>query len=150
MRVLVDTNLFIAYLLKPHGDSFITLLFSAISAGEVTLLTPEMLLEEIERVAKHKPNLTKLISEERLEQFLRQLRLLGEAIPPITEPIPPIVRDVKDDYLIAYAVVGRADYLVSGDKDLLVLNAVASVSIVNSGQFRQILDAQRIRNSHAN
>ena len=150
MRVLVDTNLFIAYLLKPHGDSFIAVLFRAISAGEVTLLLPEMLLEEIERVAKHKPNLARLISGERLEQFLEQLRLLGEEIPPITDPIPPIVRDVKDDYLIAYAVVGRADYLISGDNDLLVLGAVGSVSIVNSGQFRQILSGQRARNGHAN
>jgi putative PIN family toxin of toxin-antitoxin system len=139
MRVLVDTNLFIAYLLKPREDSFVVLLLDGVVSGQITLLLPAELLQEIERTTKRKPYLLKVITEERLHRFLALLQSLCEEIPLITEAIPPITRDAKDDYLLAYAVIGRADYLVSGDKDLLVLQTAASVAIVNSGDFRRLL-----------
>ncbi len=139
MRVLVDANLFIAYLLKPRADSFISLLLAAVVSGQITLLMPEALLSEIEQTITRKPNLISIIGVERLHRFLTLLQSLCEEIPLIREPIPPITRDPKDDYLIAYAVVGQADYLVSGDKDLLELQTAVPVTILNSAQFRQLL-----------
>lgn len=139
MRVLVDTNLFIAYLLKPRTDSFISILLDAVAEGTVVLLFPEALLDEIGHTIRRKPHLIQRITEARLTRFLLLLQSVGEQIPLITEKIPPITRDPKDDYLIAYAVVGQADYLISGDKDLLVLEKVGAVTIIHSGQFRQIL-----------
>lgn len=139
MRVLVDANLFIAYLLKPRDDSFVTLLLNAVVAGQVTLLMPAALLDEIEQTIKRKPHLLPIITEAQLHRFLTLLQSLCEEIPLIREPIPPITRDPKDDYLIAYAVVGQADYLVSGDKDLLELQTAVPVTILNSTQFRQLL-----------
>ena len=49
--------------------------------------------------------------------------------------MPSVTRDRKDDYLLAYAVVGRADYLVTGDRDLLVLGEVEGVRIVSPAGF---------------
>jgi predicted nucleic acid-binding protein len=43
--------------------------------------------------------------------------------------------------LLAYAVVGEADYLVTGDDDLLVLGEVAGVKIVTPRQFLTVLDS---------
>ncbi len=139
MRVLVDTSSFIAYLLKPREDSFVTLLLNEVVAGKVTLLMPAALLHEIEETIKRKPHLLHVITAAQLHRFLVLLQSLCEEIPLITSAIPPITRDVKDDYLIAYAVVGRADYLVSGDKDLLELQTAVPVTILNSEQFRQLL-----------
>ena len=34
--------------------------------------------------------------------------------------VPRVVRDVDDDHVVACAVTARADYLVTGDRDLLV------------------------------
>ncbi len=150
MRVLVDVNLYIAYLLKPHEDSFIMFLLEAVWEEQVTLLVPEMMLQELEETVRNKPRLLNVISEERLARLLSLLRLFGEKIPLITEDIPPVTRDPKDDYLVAYAVIGQVDYLISGDNDLLVLRKVGSVSIVASGQFRQILRAYKAKNGHAN
>lgn len=53
--------------------------------------------------------------------------------------IPRITRDLKDDYLLAYAVVGEADYLVTGDKDLLVLEKIGEVAIVSPADFAKLL-----------
>lgn len=139
MRVLVDTNLYIAYLLKPMDDSFMSLVLDATGEGTVTLLMPAALLDEITHTIGRKPHLNQRISETQLENFLRLLQSICEEIPLITETIPRLTRDEKDDCLIAYAVIGQADYLVSGDKDLLVLGQVQRVGIVNSEQFRQIL-----------
>lgn len=139
MRVLVDTNLYIAYLLKPHPDHFVSLLLEAAESGHITLLAPEALLTEIGQTVKRKPHLLELVTVAWLDRFLSLLEAICEAIPRLEEPIPPITRDPKDDYLLAYAIVGQADYLVSGDKDLLDLPPLPQVQIVNSAQFRQIL-----------
>jgi putative PIN family toxin of toxin-antitoxin system len=139
MRVLVDTNLFIAYLLKPRPDSFIPLLLNAVAEGTVTLLLPEALLDKVGHTIRRKPHLLLRITEAKLTRFLQLLQSVAELGPLITEQIPAITRDPKDDYLIAYAVVGQADYLISGDKDLLVLEQLGAVTIVHSGQFREIL-----------
>jgi predicted nucleic acid-binding protein len=88
------------------------------------------------------PYLIEIISQERLPRFLLLLQSLCEEIPLITAAIPPITRDPKDDYLIAYAVIGQADHLVSGDKDLLILQTPGSVAILNPAQFRQMLSKQ--------
>ena len=139
MRVLIDTNLFIAYLLKPRDDSFVNVLLDAVVAGQVTLLMPAALLDEIERTVLRKARLRAKITAEQLHRFLVLLQALSEEVPLIAEAIPPITRDPDDDFLIAYAVVGRADYLVSGDRDLLVLATAGAVTIVDSARLRQIL-----------
>jgi putative PIN family toxin of toxin-antitoxin system len=139
MRVLADTNIFISYLLSPRKDSFVTLLLEKIAEGKVTLLLPEALLSEIDKTIRRKPKLLEVITETVLESFLTLLQAISEEIPLITQEIPTVTRDPKDDYLIAYAVIGKADYLISVDKDLLVLGEVEGVKMVHSGEFRQVL-----------
>ena len=69
--------------------------------------------------------------------------MIAELIPPISSGgssktvLPVVTRDAKDDYLLAYALVGQADYLVTGDEDLLVLQEIEGLKIVNPTQFRE-------------
>ncbi len=44
-------------------------------------------------------------------------------------------RDPKDDKLLELAVSGKADFLVTGDKDLLVLNPFRGVEIITPREF---------------
>ena len=55
------------------------------------------------------------------------------------ETIPRICRDPDDDRLIACAVVGEADVIVSGDNDLLALERVGDIPILTAAQFLEIL-----------
>lgn len=139
MRVLADTNLFIAYLLNPSEQHFITLLLEAVSEGKVTLLMPEALLSEISLTVQRKPHLLQRITASQLTQFLAGLQSICEEIPMIRESIPAVTRDPKDDYLLAYAFVGQAEYLITGDKDLLELPAIPHLVTTTSAQFREIL-----------
>lgn len=139
MRVFVDTSIFISYLLSQKKDSFVPLLLNKIVEGEITLLVSRELLEEIEATVQRKPKLLQTITQQRLTGFIQLLQAISEEIPLIRDAIPQITRDPNDDFLIAYAVLGQADYLISGDKDLLVLGAVHGVQIVGSGEFRNLI-----------
>ena len=63
-------------------------------------------------------------------------------LPPIEEEIPQVTRDKKDDYLLAYASVAEADYLVSEDDDLLVIKQIEKLKIVSPLKFSEILKNQ--------
>lgn len=139
MRVLADTNLFISYLLS-RGDnaSAIQTFFSALAEGQFTLIVPEALLREILDVVTRKPYLQKAISTDQVVRLINLIEAISISIPEIEESIPRICRDPKDDYLSAYALIGDADYLVTGDRDLLSLENIGTVTIVSPSDFAAI------------
>jgi uncharacterized protein len=132
-RILLDTNILISYLLNPHADRPVTQVVEAGALGAFVLLLPEALLEEMGARIVSKPYLSARIEPREVAQFTAILRSVAETIARIEEPIPAVTRDPKDDYLLAYAVVGRADYLLTGDEDLLVLQHVQGVVICSLG-----------------
>ena len=140
MRVLLDTNIFISYLLQPEGESSIHLVLEAALLGKFNLLLPEEVLEELQRKILSKKYLAERITPENAEKLVSILRQISGVIPRIELEIPALTRDPKDDYLLAHAVVGEADYLVTGDDDLLVLKEVEGVKIVKASQFWEIME----------
>ena len=142
MRALLDPNVLISYLLVPLGNSPVNVTVDAALAGTYTLLLPEEVLEEVLRVAANKPYLARRIAPESVEVLLRALVEAAEVVPALEEEIPAIGRDRKDDYLLAYAAVGQADFLVSGDNDLLSLVEIAGIRIVSPAEFVGTLAAQ--------
>ena len=139
MRVLIDTNILISYLLTPEKAGPIQDIIERAFLGEFTLLVPADLLEELASRVTGKKYLVGRITKEDLEELSTLLKAISELIPKIKTPIPAVTRDPKDDYLLAYAVVGRADYLVTGDRDLLTLNGVEQPKIVKAREFVSLL-----------
>ena len=135
MRLLLDANILISYLLHSGADSPITRIVESCVLGKVTLLLPEALLAELTESVANKPYLRARIQTEEFARLATILRRIGETIPRIESPIPAVTRDPKDDYLLAYAVVGEADYLITGDNDLLVLQQVVGVTICRPRDF---------------
>lgn len=144
MRVLLDANLLLSFLLHPTRDSAAVCLVRAAFEGRFTLLVPKKLLDEIEAQGSGKAYLAARIPATALNGLVELVRGTAEFVPTIGEPIPAITRDPKDDYLVAYAVLGRADYLVTGDLDLLTLGDVEGVKIFTPRAFLEFLGrAQR-------
>lgn len=135
MRLLLDTNILVSYLLHADADSPITRIVDACVLGQATLLLPEALFEELTDRLANKPYLRVRIQPEEFAHLVTILHSIGEIIPRIEDPIPAVTRDPKDDYLLAYAVVGQADYLITGDRDLLVLQKVVGVTICAPRDF---------------
>lgn len=139
MRALLDSNIFVSYLLTPHQPGSIHAIFEAFQRGKFTLVLPEAVMDELTEVISNRPQLSGRIKPEQWDLFRRLLQFSAEILPAIEQTIPAIGRDVKVDYLLAYAVVGTAAYLVTGDKDLLVLQKVAGVTIVTPVRFAELL-----------
>jgi len=132
---MLDANVLISYLLTADQQSPVVEIVEAVARGELMLLFPAELLDELARRVPSKPYLAGRIATEDLMQLTSLLSELSEPIPTLTEPIPPLTRDPKDDYLIAYAVVCEADYLVTGDADLLALHQIGDLRIVSPREF---------------
>jgi putative PIN family toxin of toxin-antitoxin system len=139
MRVLLDTNILISYLLRSRADSAPVVILEAAFSGAYTLLIPGETVSELRRAVRTKRFLVARITEGDLDALVTLLNRVGEEIPEIREEIPAVGRDRKDDYLIAYAAVGRADYLVTGDDDLLSLGGFPGFEVVSPTRFLELL-----------
>lgn len=120
LRVLVDTNLWISYLLPSStNERTVDRLVDLVVEGEVTLIVPVDVIHEIRETVLNKPRLSRRISPEDLQVLIEVLEAVGEVARELPGPIPPVTRDPKDDYLLAHAVLEDVDILISGDYDLL-------------------------------
>lgn len=143
MRVLFDTNIFISYLLSADKENIIQSIIEAGFSGDYTLLLPAEVLDELGKKLTEKKYLAEHISTHLANEFVNALSTVARVISTITESIPEVSRDKKDDYLLAYAVVGKADYLVTGDNDLQVLKEVEGVKIVSPAEFLHKLKTEK-------
>ena len=139
MRVLIDTNIFISYLLDPKKDEKLQYIVEAVFEGKYTLILPEAVFDELKQKLLIKPFLVQHIPKSASEKLITALSLVVELISPIPESIPEVGTDRKDDYLFAYGAVGEADYLVTGDKKLQKLQRVGELKIVSPAEFFEIL-----------
>lgn len=101
---------------------------------------PHEVIAELDRKLSEKKYLASRITKEEAQEFTELLTMIAEEIPAITEEIPRVSSDKKDDYLLAYALVGKADYLVSGDEILQKINEVENITIVSPAEFLIILN----------
>ena len=62
----------------------------------------------------------------------------------VTTPLQQWCRDIKDNYLLALSKDSNADYLITGDKDLLDLNKFENTEIVTLPQFIEIINQQSL------
>jgi putative PIN family toxin of toxin-antitoxin system len=137
MRAVVDTNVLVRALIKPHGTVGPVLL--RLRHGEYTLLYAGSLLEELVDVL-NRPRIREKyrLTELDIQTVVSLILLRGEAVVPEERIIA--CRDPKDDKFLEVAVAGKADVIVSGDQDLLVLHPFAGIPIVPPAAFLQMLD----------
>ncbi len=126
MRVCLDTNVLVAAVATRGLAADVVRLVLA----EHDLLVPEVILNELQRVLAAKFKLPRARLTE-LDAFLRE----HEVVPKPPRPLEIPVRDRADAWVLASAVAGQADVLVTGDKDLLVLGARAPLSILDPRGF---------------
>lgn len=128
IRVVVDTNLWISFLIGKKLDCLLDLL----NNPWFELVSSPMLNEEIVRVAS-RPKFRKYFPEqdvERLTQWMDSHFCMFEI-----KDITPRCRDPKDDFLLELAVQAHAIYLVSGDDDLLEIGQIGDCKIMTVAQF---------------
>jgi putative PIN family toxin of toxin-antitoxin system len=140
LRVVVDTNVLVSGLINPHGLP--RQLLDVWAAERLELLTSAELIDEAVRVLHRSRIRSKYgVTSERISDLQTRLERTATSVTPTT-PVPLFSRDPKDDTFLAVALAGTADYLVTGDDDLLVLNgdpALTTLQIVTVRDFLAVL-----------
>jgi putative PIN family toxin of toxin-antitoxin system len=130
MRAVIDTNVLLAALLV--CDTPPDLIYVAWEAGRFTLIGCEEQIAELRQSAR-KPSLVGRILGHELGRLINNLRHTQ-----MIETLPEVDRspDPFDNYLLALAEAGNADFLVTGDKSgLLTLQTHARARIVTPRSF---------------
>lgn len=128
IRVVVDTNLWISLLIGGKlGD-----LLEVLIDPKLELISTEILRAEIVNVTQ-RPKFRKYFPAEKVQMLTEWMDQVMTTV--TLDRITPRCRDPKDDYLLELAVQSHAIYLVSGDKDLLVLQQVEGCRIMTYSQF---------------
>ena len=116
MRVLIDTNVFLAAILCPNGVAAEAYRLAFCDGNSV--LVCDYVIEELKRVV-HRKSSGKYDSQ--LTTFISGLMLAADAVLVPEEPVEGEVelRDPNDQPILRGALVSEADIILSGDKDLL-------------------------------
>lgn len=134
MRVVLDTNVLLAAFLT-HG----------VCAGlyeecllQADLVTSEHILRELADRLVVKGRFPKADAQ----AVIRAVRKDAE----LTMPAPlaeRVARDPDDDWVLATAVAGKADVIVTGDRDLLALKRYEGIPIVTPRRFLELLQQEQ-------
>jgi hypothetical protein len=131
MRVVLDTNILVSALIVPTGNP--AAIYNVWEQGRFTLLTCTEHLDEV-RATLQKPRVADLIKPYRAGRLVNQIKKLAEEVGQL--PLLKRSPDPGDNYLLALAEAGQADYLVTGDKSgLLVLARHKTARIITTRDF---------------
>lgn len=140
-RVVVDTNLLISATISSRGIP--NKLVRAWQKNKFFLLISPRLIRELEEVSGRDKFGKYHVFLSEMEELVVDIKSSAELIESISEEYLSIhSRDPKDDHLIAASLVGNADYLVTGDEDLLILDgnpALGKLKIISARNFLKIL-----------
>ena len=135
LRVVLDTNLLVSYLLT-QGNT-ISRIITHWADGDIEVVVSPAIMEELAGVVR-RPRLSRPMAGD--PQILIDL-LSSEALHTKGDvAFPGASRDPKDDKFLACAIEGAADYIVTGDADLLSLGTFRTVRIVRPAEFVQLFN----------
>jgi uncharacterized protein len=134
MRVVLDTNILVSALIAPAG--YPAAIYNAWESDRFTLLTCAEHIAEV-RATLRKPSVAPLIEPYKgAGRLINQIKKLAANI--VNLPQVRRAADPDDDFLLALAEAGAADYLVTGDKSgLLTLKKHKRTQIITARQFAE-------------
>jgi len=128
-RFVLDNNILVSALLIKNSPPF--RIIRKIEEQGIILYSEPTLLE-LNRVLSRK-KFDKYFTLEEKQEFILKLIEMSELIE-IKESIT-ICRDSKDDKFLELAISGNADFIITGDQDLLVLNPFRNIEIITANEF---------------
>lgn len=131
MKVVIDTNIWISYLL----GSLLQGMDEKILSKEIIVVVSEEMLKELSEVAS-RPKFKNILTVRRIKELFSLLDSYAIVVSPSQKV--NAYRDEKDNFLLEIALEGRADYLITGDEDLLVLDPFHNTKIVKPKDFEGI------------
>jgi putative PIN family toxin of toxin-antitoxin system len=134
-RVIIDTNLWISFLITNN----LNILSELFLFERFQIIFSDELFNEFLDVAR-RPKFKKYFDEKSVQLLIENISEKLEFIE-VASAIT-ICRDLKDNFILALSIDGNADYIVTGDKDLLSLNGFKGKKIITINEFIKIIDTE--------
>ncbi len=131
-KIIVDTNIWISFLIGKTLKG----LQNYIDNKTVIIITCEEQMQELNLVFE-KPKIKKYFTSEQIVEFFELLDESSVNVDLKTKT--DICRDLKDNYLLSLAIDSNADFLITGDNDLLVLRCIENAKIIKFTDFETII-----------
>jgi putative PIN family toxin of toxin-antitoxin system len=129
--IIIDTNLWISFLLTKQYP----LLDALFDSDAVQLVFSDKLLNEFVEVVQ-RPKFHKFFSQKDIQAVLQYIQQHARFVK--VHSVVTACRDAKDNFLLALAQDSDADYLITGDKDLLSLNTFGKTKIIPMSVFKTL------------
>jgi putative PIN family toxin of toxin-antitoxin system len=133
MIAVFDTNILVAAFVS---EGVCSKLLRRGRNRQFSLVTCPFILQEVQQILTWKFKATRKEIQEAL-QLIRQAALI--MVQPPWE-IPDVCRDPDDNQILACASAAKADYLVTGDDDLLVLKEFKNIPIIKPRDFEILFE----------
>ena len=135
IRAVLDTNVFVSSALSKNPSSPTREVIERWKRGEFMLLICTLLADEVvEKLLDHS------IDVEKVEALVKTLASLAEWVEVPTEKIEALLSDPDDNVVVACAVEGKANYLVTYDPHFDSLNGdYRGIKIVKAIPFLEVL-----------
>ena len=133
IKVIFDTNVWISFLIGKR----LRILKKYISSGKITIIITAQLIQEINEVTSRE-KIKKYFPQESVEELIELLDIIAKKFQ--LEPIHFILKDKKDNFLLDLIDVSKADYLVTGDKELLKHSPFKTAAILTPADFEKKLN----------
>jgi uncharacterized protein len=143
IRAVFDTNVFVSALFNPQSPP--AQLLELALQGKIRLIVSPHLIAEIERVLTY-PKVKKLLKKHNTgpgevgEAIAKVLKVAVWAPGDLT--VEAVADDPADDMVLAAAVEGSADFIISGDHHLLDLKDYQGIKIVNPARFLELMEGE--------
>jgi uncharacterized protein len=129
-RVVIDTNLWISFLITKDFTKLDEIIFSR----QGILVFSQELLDEFLEVAK-RPKFRRFFTNADIEEILETIEEYADFVK--VQSKVEVCRDLKDNFLLSLSVDGNADFLLTGDKDLLDLIKFGETRILTISNYLQ-------------
>jgi len=130
IRVVIDTNVWISAALNPERTSFKVI--SAMRSENGVLLFSQETFDELSTLLL-RSKFDRYLSRESRTTYLNQIEAISEWVS-IYGDVQGC-RDPDDDKFIETALLGKADYLITGDNDLLIMSPIDHCPIIQPAEF---------------
>jgi len=127
-KVILDTNIWISLLIS-RDFSFLD---NFVENGKVKLVFSTELLHEFISVVQ-RPKFKKYFSNNDLKEIIQVIHKYG-ILTKVSSKIGQC-RDIKDNFLLDLAIDSKADYLVTGDNDLLEIRSIKRTRILTIAEL---------------
>ena len=132
LRIVIDTNVYVSRALRSSSVPGMAVNKAWL---EATTLLSAATWAEVQAVLK-RAKFAAYIRSGTLEPYLEKVQSIATFVPILT-PIRAC-RDPRDDKFLEVAVNGRADAIVTGDQDLLVLNPFREIAILSPAGYLEL------------